>query len=197
MPNERSDQKANNGIVCIGQPMKHVEAIIVDDTSNPLDTHSKGELCLAGKLLTTGYWNDETKNKEAFFTHNNTIYYRTGDIAYKDEEGDFIFCGRKDHQVKVQGFRVELSEIEHHATLFKGVEQAIVIDSKDETGNTLLYLFLKAKPIEQKEIMDFLKTKLPPYMLPHKIIFIAEIPLNINGKADRKLLKQQYVDTLT
>jgi hypothetical protein len=92
--------------------------IIIDDADRPIANNIRGILAIAGKHITPGYWKDPDRDKEAFFIHNNTRFYRTGDVFYKDEEGDILFCGRTDSQVKVQGFRIELGEIEYHVREF-------------------------------------------------------------------------------
>ena len=99
--------------------MKNVKAIIVDENCNVLPKAEKGELCICGEQVSPGYWNSPDKNVQAFFEKEwNGIterFYHTGDLCYIDNEEDLMLYGRLDSQVKIQGYRVELGEIEHHA----------------------------------------------------------------------------------
>src|SRR5262249_948091 len=86
--------KIENGIVCIRRPMRDMAAMIVDEELRPLPSRTKGELCLAGPQLTPGYWRNPEKNREAFFRNADRTWYRTGDLAIADSDGDFFYAGR-------------------------------------------------------------------------------------------------------
>jgi D-alanine--poly(phosphoribitol) ligase subunit 1 len=181
-----------NGIVTIGKPMKHTKAIVVNENFQPVRPGEQGELCLAGGQLTSGYWNNPAKNKEAFFEFKNgevRTFYRTGDSAYIDGNGDFVFCGRIDYQVKIQGYRVELHEIEHHARQYGKCGNVAAVAYKNHVGNTSIHLFVE-KSSEVTTIIDFLKTRIPYYMIPSGVTSMDQLPLNTNGKIDRKKLLQ-------
>jgi len=185
--------KEHNGIVCIGKPMKNMHAIIVDEHLAEITDGSFGELCLAGDQLTSGYLKNPQKNIDTFFTrivdNKDHIFYRTGDICCMDKDGDFLYSGRLDNQVKIQGFRVELSEVEFYAREFIGNSGAAAVASQNATGNTLIHLFVEDFQ-NTSELCDYLKTKLPPYMIPAEIQSIKKFPLNVNGKTDRTLLQK-------
>ena len=181
------------GIVSLGKPMKHTKAIVVDENMKPVKQGAQGELCLAGGQLTPGYWNNPKQNKEAFFTHaigDTLTYYRTGDSAYVDANGNFVFCGRIDYQVKIQGYRVELHEIEHHARQYGKCRNVAAVAYQNTFGTTSIHLFLEDGREHVGTIVDFLKTRLPYYMIPSGVTSIEHLPLNNNGKTDRKALLQ-------
>lgn len=188
----RENHKSFNGIVCIGKPMENMQSIIVDENFNEVSKGEKGELCLSGGQLTPGYWKNPEKNSEAFFTKNlegqEIKFYRTGDLAFIDENDDFMFCGRIDHQVKVQGFRVELSEIEHYTREFLKGENVVAIAAQNVSGTTQIHLFLENYNGDVREIENYLKLKLPKYMVPSTFNNLPLFPLNVNGKIDRKAL---------
>lgn len=189
---DKDASNAVNGIVTIGKPMKHTKVIVVDENLQPVKPGEQGELCLSGGQLTTGYWQNPGKNKEAFFEFKNgeiRTFYRTGDSAYVNENGDFIFCGRIDYQVKIQGYRVELHEIEHHARQCGKCGNVAAVAYKNQVGNTSIHLFVE-KGNETATIIDFLKTRIPYYMIPSGITSMEQLPLNTNGKIDRKQLLQ-------
>jgi amino acid adenylation domain-containing protein len=195
----RGGTKNCNGIVCIGKPMDNMEAIVVDEKLKPVGRGEKGELCLTGFQLTDGYWKNPEKNREAFFAlvedGIERKYYRTGDIAFVDEEGDFMFGGRLDHQVKIQGFRVELSEIEHHARDFARTSNvAAVASDASDSGHVMIHLFIENFPGKVDDVGRYLETKVPRYMIPSEIHNISMFPLNVNGKIDRRALLKLVKD---
>ncbi len=192
--------KEYNGMLAIGKPLGDMQLVIVDDQFKEIPCNQKGELLIAGPQLTEGYVNNPVKNKEAFiqlaFDGGLRTYYRSGDSCYKDENGDIFYCGRLDNQVKVQGFRVELSEIE------------VVVRNKFNIGNVVvpvefrpgiveLVLVIEKGPADIGEsITAFLKTKLPAYMLPGKVMQIESFPLGSSGKTDKKKIKELIVNGL-
>ena len=176
--------------------MKFSRSIIIDSDGNMIQNGELGELCLSGQQLTPGYWRNERKNKEAFFNvdENNRIvtYYRTGDLCSYDEDGDLRYHGRSDSQAKVQGFRVELSEIEYYAKRHLNKINAVAIDFKNKLNNTEIGLVIESKPLQIDDLKSYLKEHLPIYMIPTKIEFLKTFPLNRNEKIDRNKLRQLF-----
>ena len=185
---------ATNGVVWIGKPMLGVNTIVADDEGNLVSTGEKGELCLAGNQVTPGYIDNE-KNKTAFFTLNGERYYRTGDLVLLHSDGNYIYCGRSDHQVKIQGFRIELAEIEHHARTAFGCH-AVAIVATSPQGINQIELVLETEATNKSDIAGTLKSLMPAYMLPAGIHFVKPLPLNINGKTDRKELAKLIATTI-
>lgn len=163
------------GIFSIGQPMKHVQLYIEDDA----------ELFLGGKQVTSGYIKPNAQMLEAFVQVQANRYYKSGDSA--SFEGGFYYChGRKDDQVKIQGYRIELSEIEYAASLF--LPQ---IASKAVSLNNEIHLFISTKDEYNFSGLEVsLNQHLPWYMRPKKIHYLSEFPLNDNGKIDKNALKK-------
>lgn len=184
-----------NGIISIGKPMANVQAIIVDANGKVIPEKSgveyKGELCVAGNQVTPGYWKNEEKNISSFFWHNGTKYYHTGDLTYWDESGNIMYSGRIDQQAKIQGFRVELGEIEFHAREFFNKERRVMaIAFQNDRDLTEIALFIESKEEDTKALIQYLHSKMPVYMVPARILFILEFPLNKSEKIDRNALKQ-------
>jgi len=188
--------KAYNGILSIGKPMEGTDMIIIDENNTMLSSNKFGELCLSGRQLTPGYWNNEIKNKEAFFEicykHELTKFYKTGDLCYVDDEQDFFYSGRLDNQIKIQGFRVELSEIEFHCKKYLDKINVVALAYSNKTGNKEIGLAIESSVFDTNGLMEFMKLKIPPYMIPSQIRFVKPFPLNDNGKTDRKILVQHY-----
>lgn len=180
--------KTINGIVSIGRAVQNMSVIVVDEQRKPVAPGTRGELCLAGAQLTPGYWQNPVKNREAFFEYERTTYYRTGDVCVEDDEGDLLYCGRLDHQVKVQGFRVELGEIEHYVREITGLKHLAAVAPADAVGNATIHLFLEGYRDAVAALLEGLRAKLPAYMIPSRITVLDALPLNANGKIDRPAL---------
>jgi D-alanine--poly(phosphoribitol) ligase subunit 1 len=184
--------KSFHGILSIGKAFGDTTAIIANESGELLDPGKKGELCVAGRQITPGYWKDPERNERAFF--NKTIgrkklrFYRTGDLCFMDKDGDFMYCGRIDNQVQIQGFRVELGEIEACAhSVVKGNVAAIA--RENFLGTLQIYLFTE-KNVNKEKLLTSLKSRLPDYMVPSDIILLDAFPVNVSGKIDRKAIQE-------
>lgn len=194
--NRSGENVSSNGIVSIGKPMANVEWIIVDDEGNILHEMEKGELCVAGSQLSPGYWNNEERNKTSFFVKKvegqEKRFYHTGDLCYLDVSGNLMYVERIDQQAKIQGFRVELSEIEFHAReYFHNKTRAVAMVFNNSQGLSEIALFVESVPIEPTELLCYLRDKMPVYMIPSRIVFEPVFPTNSNDKIDRKTLKNK------
>lgn len=190
-------KKTHNGILAIGKDMEHNKSIIIDVNNKILNNGNLGELCLSGEQLTPGYWNNEQKNSETFFTKyqkgKRERFYKTGDLCSIDEEGELLYHGRIDSQTKIQGFRVELSEIEFHAKNFLNKLIVVATDFKNKIGNNEIGLAIESHEFDTNELLAYLKNKIPGYMIPTQIRFVSVFPLNVNGKIDRKKIKKIFI----
>lgn len=186
-----------NGVISIGKPLANVQAVILDENGGIVASpFEKGELCVAGGQVTPGYWNNPKKNASAFSMINLAgrvvRIYHTGDLCYWDESGNLMYIGRIDQQVKIQGFRVELSEIEYHArAYFNNAVRAAAVAFMNEQSLNEIALFVEREADPQNDLMAYMRGKLPAYMIPSKILFVQEFPLNSNDKIDRNKLKAQ------
>ena len=115
--------------------------------------------------------------------------YRTGDLAYINEAGDMIFVGRKDLQVKRLGYRIELGEIENALLALAGIHNACCMF--DQVTNDLIGVYTGS--LEDEQVTELLYEKIPNYMIPNRLIHLEEMPMNLNGKIDRPLLKKTYL----
>lgn len=181
--------KSVNGMLSIGTPMEGVEAIIIDENHTKVGANVKGELCVGGKQITTGYWKNDEKNTDSFFyLQENDVkvrFYKTGDCCYFDHDGDIMLIGRFDHQVKIQGFRIELGEIEFHAREFLRGQNVVAIAGENSIGVMEIVLFVEGDLEAEKRLMDYLSSKMPYYMIPARIVALKNFPINSNGKIDR------------
>lgn len=181
-----------NGIISIGKPLANVQAIIIREDGSLVEGQEKGELCVAGEQVTPGYWNNPEKNKSSFLVRDGIRYYHTGDLCYWETTGDIMYSGRIDQQAKIQGFRVELGEIEHHAREFYNKEYRVVAIAFDNAQKlTEIALFIESAEQDAQALLTYLRSKMPHYMIPSRIIYEPTFPLNKSEKIDRNILKSK------
>ena len=195
--NRKKENKTHSGIMSIGKDMEGTLSIVVGDNDNELAVGETGELCISGEQVTPGYWDNPEKNKSSFFYKSyggkNIRFYRTGDACFKDHDGDFLYVGRVDFQAKIQGFRVELSEIEFHVKAYLNKVNAVSIAVTNHLNNTEIGLVIESNEIQTAPLLEYLKTKMPQYMIPTQIKFMEQFPLNTNGKIDRNELRTLFI----
>lgn len=174
-------------ILSIGKIFPHLDYCLLDDNNNPVIPGEIGELCVSGKQCFNRYLNNPTADTKSFIQIKNddktTKYYRTGDFVKQDDEGNLLYYGRKDQQIKINGFRVELGEIEYVINQIQGVDRSVVL-CINKDGNKEIAAFVVGK-VSSEEIRSTTKEKLPNYMLPKRICIEKTLPLNANGKIDR------------
>jgi len=189
--NQTSPGECEQGIVPIGEPFKHMEALIVDEELREVAIGCEGELLMTGPQLSQGYWCDEAKTRGAFVSvaGRSGTYYRTGyRVRRAAAHKPLIYLGRLDSQVKVLGHRVELGEVEAVVRNLCGVAGVVAVAWPNSSNADGIELFLEAEKLDTELLMKQLKTKLPNYMVPRRIRTLARLPLNPNGKYDRKTL---------
>ncbi|HKQ36784.1 MAG TPA: amino acid adenylation domain-containing protein, partial [Verrucomicrobiae bacterium] len=176
----------------IGWPIANTTTWVLDKKLQPVPIGVPGELCIGGDGMALGYLNRPELTKEKFITHPKFgRLYRSGDLVRRLPSGDLEFLGRIDEQVKIRGFRVEPGEIENALSMHQGVSQCVVIARKDAAGSKQLVGYFSPKQLPgpaPEEIRVFLKDRLPEYMVPAFLVPVAQLPLNANGKIDRKAL---------
>lgn len=183
--------KTCNGILSIGKSMSSGSVRVLDEYGQDAKVGEAGELCLYGNQLFGGYWKDKEKTESVFVVvDDGKRYYKTGDLCYKDADGDIMYVGRMDSQAKIQGFRVELGEIEFHAREFFKDRNVVCVAYENESKLTEIAMFIESDEVPTDDLMSYLREKLPSYMIPSMVLFKHVFPLNANGKTDRKELKK-------
>jgi len=174
----------------IGRPIKNTEIYIVDEKLSILPSGQVGEICVAGAGLAKGYLGrDELTNESFLFLPQKPEIriYRTGDFGRYLPEGDLEYLGRKDNQVKIRGHRIELEEIESFINQYDHINQSIVILLEVNRDDKILQAFYTSDNyIDQKKISNYLRTKLPEYMIPTVYKRVEYFIQTSNGKIDRK-----------
>ena len=183
----------NAGIdIHIGKPIANAQIYILDKDMNPVPVGVTGELCIAGDGVGAGYFNRPELTKEKFVENpfGDGKLYKTGDLAYWREDGNGVFVGRNDYQVKINGQRVELGEIETALLSVDGVDSTAVLLQKDNTGKQVLCAFYSGREIPSSDLRSLLSKTLPRYMIPQSFTHLDTMPLTTNGKINRKILME-------
>jgi acyl-coenzyme A synthetase/AMP-(fatty) acid ligase len=152
-----------------------------------------GELLAGGDSLMSGYWNRPDDTERAFISLEGRRYYRTGDRVAVEPDGNYVFMGRLDRQVKRRGFRIELGEIEAALTRHEGVLEAAAVAADHGHAGTTITAFIRARSagaVTSVEAKAHCANTLPLYMLPDRIVFLDTIPKGSRGKVDYLALKR-------
>ncbi|MFD3167091.1 amino acid adenylation domain-containing protein [Herpetosiphon sp. NSE202] len=178
----------------IGRPISNSQAFVLDQALNFVPQGVVGELYLGGSSLARGYLNQPGKTAEAFIPNpwgeeRGSRLYRTGDLARYNLQGQLEFVGRRDVQVKIRGFRIELGEIEAQLHQYPSIQQAIVLVDQATTKRLIAFVVSQAKStVDQQSLQQWLKQRLPAYMIPARIIELDSMPITSNGKIDQRQL---------
>jgi amino acid adenylation domain-containing protein len=198
-------------VIPIGRPMSNVRIYILDQQLQPVPLGVAGELHIGGVAPGRGYLKrpDLTADKfipDAFSQTGGERLYKTGDLARYRSDGAIEFLGRLDHQVKIRGMRMELGEVEAALTQHPAVREAVILAHEITAGNKSLvaYVVSKQEPLPTSdELRNYLRQRLPEYMVPATLFVLSELPLTPNGKIDRSALTQleslstQFEETYT
>ncbi|BET98878.1 amino acid adenylation domain-containing protein [Xenorhabdus taiwanensis] len=182
----------------IGVPLQNVSCLIIDENQNiQKDTDIVGELCIGGDLVMKGYLGQPQETEKVIFEHQGVRYYRTGDICLRQADGNILYVGRRDDEVKIAGRRIHLGEIRQKCLATNGVQRVAIrkvqLDGKDH----IAVVITGEKSNELANIEISLAAELPRYMLPTLWGWAEEVNLSANGKTDEKVLLDQLIDAAT
>ncbi len=183
----------NENSVPLGTPIANTHVYIMDESGKEVGINTHGQICIGGKGVTSGYWQQPELTEGAFIRHPETgeKLYCTGDLGYLRPDGIFEYLGRRDEQVQVRGFRVELKEVEHAVLNHKAVREAAVIFSAEHEKQkdiVCYYTINEDSDLLPEDLRKYLKTVLPEYMIPSYFVVIDEMPLTSHGKINRRKL---------
>ncbi|HSD09891.1 MAG TPA: AMP-binding protein, partial [Candidatus Binatia bacterium] len=177
----------------IGRACSHLRTIVVDASGRPVPVGAEGELCVRGRAVMLGYWNQPAETERAFLeTAPGKRWYRTGDVVAENAEGEYEFLGRRDRMVKRRGYRVELGEIEAALHRHPAVREAAVIALPDDVDGLRVKAFLglaRAPRPSVIELKRFCADILPGYMIPDHFAFADRLPRTSTGKVDYRRLE--------
>ena len=187
-----------NDVVPIGTPFDGLKELLLDESRQPLDgVQQPGELCVSGPQTVPGYWRNPEKTAEQFVELTvpggaRERFYRTGDRVQRLDNGDYVYLGRVDHQVKVLGHRVELAEIEAVIGRHPGVAQGVAMGWPVRDGSAEgIVAFVTGTGVDAEHLIADVRRVLPDYMTPRSVVILDTLPLNANGKVDRPVLMKR------
>ena len=190
----------NSTASVIGRPLPDLQVYLLDQYLQPVPVGVPGEMYVGGAGVAKGYLNRPELTTERFisspFEHSNKLY-KTGDLARYWPNGELEYLGRIDNQVKIRGFRIELGEIEALLASHPQIWETVVLVWDDTAGDKRLVAYIVPQPeitIIIDEIRQFLKAKLPDYMVPNAFVILEALPLTTNGKIDRRALPPPNLD---
>jgi len=195
---ETSPALCHNGLVPIGRPYAGLTAAVVGEDGRAVAAGGAGELWVSGPQTVPGYWRDPATTAARFVSGEplgatERRFYRTGDRVQQLASGDYVYLGRVDNQVKVLGYRVELGDVEAALRACRGVVDAIAVPWPVEPSGAAQGLvgFVAGQGLEAAEVLASVRAALPDYMVPREIRVLPELPLNANGKLDRRALAER------
>jgi amino acid adenylation domain-containing protein len=198
---EVSSSPSDDRPIPIGRECENCQGFILDEQHRLVSDGEVGELWIGGGTLMEGYWGraDLTAQRLREIPNGNgrpSLAYNTGDLVRRESDGNLRYFGRRDHQVKTRGYRVELGEIEAVLSHHPGVDQAVIVAVPHDQFGNLLYGFVVAKsgrPPSEIELKAFLRQSLPQYMVPERIAFRVELPHTYSDKIDREALLREAI----
>jgi D-alanine--poly(phosphoribitol) ligase subunit 1 len=180
----------------VGAPMPGAQVYLIDESLERLPDDARGEIVIAGPNVTPGYLDAPDRNAAAFVWHEGRRGYRTGDIGYFRDV--YLFCdGRIDGQIKLNGYRIELGDIEANLRALPDVHEAIVLPAPGGGVAQSLAAFVHVAGARDFERTARLKAalleRLPAYMVPRRFVYLDKFPVTPNGKVDRRALARALV----
>ncbi|MBQ8039011.1 MAG: amino acid adenylation domain-containing protein [Lachnospiraceae bacterium] len=181
-------------VIPMGKAFPNEKVFLLDENDALVtEPNVQGEICVGGTALALGYYKEREKTDQVFVQNPlnkayNEMIYRTGDLGKYNEDGDLVYVSRKDFQIKHMGHRIELGEIEAVTMAKEGVTRACCIYDHEKQRLILFYTGDREKMALMKE----LRQALPPFMIPNSLVPVEEMPLNKNGKIDRKKLMEDF-----
>ena len=175
----------------IGKPIANARIYVLDKHLNLLPNNTIGQIAISGDCVGNGYINNKALNLEKFKKdpfYSGATMYLTGDLGYIGNDELIYFLGRNDFQVKINGFRVELEEIETALHSYSNITNCIVVTKKNNNRNFIVAYYISNTSISDTDLRNYMKTKIPEYMMPHYFVELNELPYNLNGKIDRNKL---------
>jgi acyl-coenzyme A synthetase/AMP-(fatty) acid ligase len=189
---EVMDRVPDRDRVPLGRPVNNVSAYIVDERLQLVPLGAPGEIAFSGICVGRGYINDPERTRQAFVADphcDDNRMYRSGDFGRWLPEGKLEFLGRRDAQVKISGFRIEIGDVENALLQLPGLgDAAVIVAGRSDQSKRLVAFYTGERPLDADQLRERLRDLLPEYMVPAALQWCASLPLTPNGKIDRKAL---------
>ena len=187
------DMTSETDNVSMGVPFPNYQCLIKDHFLQDVIINQEGELVVGGVGVFAGYLGRDDLTEKVLIAINGEMFYRTGDLVRVDNNGLLHYKGRKDHQIKLHGQRIELGEIERCLLKMNSISGCVVM----KWGDNHLVAYVQSSTVKEDELYSDCQSHLPPQMVPSLFIILDKLPLNANGKIDRKLLPSPQFSSLS
>ncbi|CAF0980449.1 unnamed protein product [Adineta steineri] len=187
------DVKVNSSSIPIGRSPPNYQCLILNKFLQSTSINQEGELFVGGMGVFAGYLGHDDLTSKALLEIDGQLFYRTGDLVTIDNNGLLHFQGRKDHQIKLHGQRIELGEIERCLLNITSISACVVIKYNEDH----LVAYVQSSHVNEEQLRQHCQSNLPPHMIPSFFIILDKLPLNQNGKIDRKLLPSPHYPSST
>ena len=185
----------------LGRIWDGAEGRIIDEGDREIGAGKIGELIIRSSTMMQGYWGRPDLNESSFYEESlyggfKKLFYRTGDMVSMDSTGKLHFHGRKDRQIKIRGYRLELDEVEHVLNTLSGVKESAVfsVATSDEQTKLVAILLLESGiRLDEEGVQGWMREKMPSYSIPESIKFQSSLPRTTSGKVDRGALKEMFL----
>ena len=187
------DQVDDDTVLPIGKPYDNYKIMLLNEDNTLTADGEIGQICVSGPILALGYYGNKEVTDASFIQNPlnpnyRELLYKTGDLGRWGEDGNLMFHGRMDRQIKHLGHRIELGEIEETAKLVEGVKDCCALYNKPKAT---LYLFYTGEATS-RDIVLYFRANMPAFMVPRKLINLEELPALPNGKTDMQALKAMF-----
>ncbi len=188
-----------SSVMPIGKPLANQQVYVLNENNRPVPIGVRGELCIGGASVSSGYLNRPELNLEKFVQIEGLgLVYKTGDYVRWNNDGQLEFLGRSDFQVKIKGYRIEVGEVENVLLGNQAIQNGVVIDKVNEHGDKYLVAYYVSENEQDLEgLRRHMSETLPYYMIPSYFVALDEIPLNNSGKVNRRALPEPDLQELT
>jgi hypothetical protein len=186
------DMNIDTESISIGVPLSNYHCMIKDEFSQNVVINQEGELYVGGIGVFAGYLGRDDLTEKALIEIDGEVFYRTGDLVRMDNNGLLHYQGRKDHQIKLHGQRIELGEIER-CLLTTSISACVVM----KWGDDHLVAYVQSSDMNEEQLREYCQSHLPPHMIPSIFMVLEKLPLNANGKIDRKQLPEPTFGSLS
>lgn len=180
--------------VTVGKAITNMKILVLNENMQVVGYDIKGDVYIEGPQVMAEYLNNQSKTNEVLLNLDKQTIYKTGDIGLLDKHGNLFITGRSDDTIKVEGYRVNLSDIDSYIHTIPNVIDCATIAIRDDIKENLLVLYVKVNAeTTKKDFLDQLHEVLPTYQIPQKIFFIQDFPLNSSGKISKKDLREKFI----
>ena len=184
--------------ISVGKSILNSKFLLINNDNEKINNYEQGRLLIGGLQVMHGYIKNKKKSQEVLISTNKEVFYDTGDLAFKNTNGDMFIIGRLDDSIKVDGYKVNLSDIDSNIQKLDYVDECATIAIKDSIKENIMIAYIKTqKTITTTIIYQDLGRIMPSYQIPRKLLLVKNLPVNNSGKICKITLQEEYKESIT